>query len=470
MNSRDRRTGWRPLCRVLATSLVGISVIACTAIPATPSSAPPSPGSTNAPAATQTATAIASGGPKKGDPTPSVTPAGSLSALPNLAPAPPGKWAGLRWIALQEAPIVVALATPAGAENVINGGAKLFGWSRGYVAFETTTWSVSIAGWSSAIDSASSTDGVRWQAGPSLHFADFDIKISRVIEGPAGLLAIGRHAPGACGGGPSVATIWRSTDGVSWQQLSMAGFGSGYVETIDGGSAGYIATGLTSDDKPAVWTSSDGSSWKPASLTAAAFKGMTVIENGTAFSGGYVLAGATLSPDGGCGGPPHLTPSLWWSADGMAWSRDTVPGALSAVDVQMRVCRIDDDSLLANESTYDTTTGKTTSAGWTSTDGRTWQKTSSTTLDCDSIVGEAERGLVFDPPYQQPDSLVAPMRAYEIGAGLTSTALTQTGEMPDQLGWANGELGVSSVAIGPTGVVVAASGGTRIWIGVPVAA
>jgi len=440
MNSKDRGFGWRSACRVLATALVAIGVAACTAVPATTGS--PSPSSTISPVATETATARPSDGPKKGDPTPTATLAGSLSPLPNLEPAPPGKWAALRWISLQEAPIVVASPVPAGAENAINGGPRIFGWSHGYIAFETTTWTVASTGWVSVLDSAYSTDGLRWTAGPSLHFADFDIEISRLAEGPAGLLAIGQQAPGACGGGPSVATIWRSADGVSWQQLGMAGFGSGYVETIDGGSAGYIATGLTTDNKPAAWTSSDGSSWTPASLTAAAFKGMTVIENGTAFTGGYVLAGATLSPDDGCGGPPHLTPSMWWSADGKAWSRDTLPGALSAVDVQMKVCRIDDRSLLANESTYEATTGKTTSAGWRSADGRTWKKTSGATLDCDSIVGEAQRGLVFDPPFLLPDSSVAPMRAYDIAADLTSTALTQTGEMPDQLGWANGDLGV----------------------------
>jgi hypothetical protein len=239
------------------------------------------------------------------------------------------------------------------------------------------------------------------------------------------------------------------------------------VQRVGAGSVGYIATG-----DMAVWISSDGASWKSVPLSAAAFKGVTLIENGTAFSGGYVLGGATLAPEGGCGGPPHILPSVWWSADGRTWSRDQVPSiqapTATGSNAYMTVCRISDKALLATETSYDAKTDKMAISHWTSTDGRTWKLVSSKVPDCSNVLTDGPRGVIFNPASLNTDSTALPTEAYDVRADLTMVALGQTGDVPDAQAWANGDLGIGSVALGPTGVVVATYDGTGFWVGVPV--
>jgi hypothetical protein len=256
----------------------------------------------------------------------------------------------------------LSLPTPAPDGN----GWTVVGRSRGWLAFQETSEDDSPDGQSeiATIDTSHSADGLRWKAGGQIKWDGSGIDVMNLVEGPSGLLAYDFEGT-VCG---SVSgfdlPVAMSADGISWKSIDdPAAFAQGGIQNISGGSAGYIATGLAG-----VWTSTDGMSWRHAALTGKAFKGLDGIENGVAFADGYVIAGQTYGPEtGGCGeGPTLLTPSLWWSADGGAWTRDTLSGAIPGAEAWMDVYRLNDHLLLAGESNPGGS-----GASWASSDGRT---------------------------------------------------------------------------------------------------
>jgi hypothetical protein len=327
----------------------------------------------------------------------------------------------------------------------------VFGWSRGYVAFETGT------AFEPFIATSYSTDGLQWKSGTPLDttkLPEGPMRVGSVVEGPTGLLALGGY--GAACGPIRVPAMWISSDGVSWRFVSMAtAFGGGSVMDIEAGSAGYIATGDFGDTvaTPAVWTSTDGLSWHRVNVAAKAFGGL-VVNDATAFAAGYVIAGAVPSGSGnGCGGLPFMTPSLWWSPDGRTWSRAKVPGTTNATDATMRVLRISDHALYAFEPGDG-------NAAWTSTDGQTWKRAAGLT---GSPITNGQRGITIVEPYGTGDQIE--VSAFEPDMSLAK--LAQTGDIPEQAMW-GGTGGISAVAFGPTGLIVADPEGD-IWVGVPVA-
>jgi len=335
---------------------------------------------------------------------------------------------------------------------------NLYGWSGGYLGFENTYGFLSDGGDISQIDASYSADGLHWVPNGQLDAGSLTgVGVTDVVEGPAGLLAAGRHMGAACGGIPSVEALWLSRNGVSWRLIdATAVFGGGYVGTIDAGSAGYIATGTLKDSNTgAVWTSSDGVAWKSVDLSAKTFKG-ALVQDATAFSGGYVLAGSALLPDaGGCGGVPAMTPSLWWSKDGQAWSRDTVGGAESGTDAWMNVSRISDHALAATQWTV--IGDVTTTSSWTSTDGRAW-KPMSTDIAGSALLTNGRVGLLVGWPDADGHRTVSAFRD-----DLSLIELSQLGDVPGP------EDQGTSMAFGPMGLVVANTDGSRLWVGVPVA-
>ena len=362
---------------------------------------------------------------------------------------PSGNWMALHWTKVSEPPIIAPIGTE------IPDYFAIFGWSKGYLAFRTGT--TGPGSWATGV--AYSADGVRWIDAGQLDMTA--IGIGYVVEGPAGLLAVA-DGISACGGPQNVLGIWRSTDGITWQKIDIAAtFGGDSLSTIAAGSAGYIATGFTGGDfpKPAVWTSADGQTWRNVDLEAATFAGIE-IQNATAFAGGYVLAGSVFSPNGnGCGSEPYVTPSLWWSADGRAWSRDTVPGTRAGTTAYMNVWRISDRALLATE--YSATDTTTTQASWTSTDGRTWKPLPSAQY---VSMTNGQRGLIVNAPTQTGDG---PIEVLAFASDLSVHRLTEAGDVPDEKVWADYTL-EPSIAFGPTGLIVANAAGD-FWVGAPVA-
>jgi hypothetical protein len=358
----------------------------------------------------------------------------------------------MNWTKVSVAPIVDA----PGAFEI--DGFQVFGWSGGYVAFGAGTNGTADA---SFIATSYSADGLRWKSGVPLDttkLPEGPIRVGSVVEGPAGLLAVGTYSGAACGP-MSVPAMWISSDGISWHFVSMAtAFGGGPVIEIEAGSAGYIATGYTRDtvSTPAVWTSMDGLSWRQVNVRAKAFGGL-VVNNATAFAGGYVLAGAARTGEF-CGGLPFIASALWWSPDGLTWSRDKVPGTTNATDATMRVLRISDHALFATEWG-----GDPSSPSWTSTDGRTWKPAAGLS---GWLVTNGRRGLSIGEPYETGQQI-------EVSAfqdDLSLAKLAQRGDVPDHnTAWGDAiATGWPSVAFGPTGLLVANSAGD-IWIGIPVA-
>ena len=469
----DWRNARRLFCGVMTAALL-FSAAACTAA-RLPSAAVPTTGTTGSATPLSTPGLAAS----TFDASPAVTPEADAtssyvtapSEAPTAVPVAPSSVAPLiasKWRSLHWTQVATPQAFP--QTQADQGRFSVFGWSRGYVAFYEG-YPADTPSNSSDIDAFSSTDGVHWQSGQVLKFATA-IYLSGVVEGPAGLLAVGTYVPAVCGGAPDVAAVWRSTDGMTWRQVAVFTVDAA---DIDGGSAGYIATGNLSRDVNEAWLSSDGANWKHVDLTAGVFKGVQAIESGTAFAGGYVIAGAALgNTPAGCGGAStSVTGALWSSADGTTWSRDSLSGATRGDEVDISVCRISDHALLASESSTNSSTNATVNSYWTSTDGRTWRSVSlpSATFPgpAMSVLTNGQRGLLLVPPslsYDangQPAAQPVPSQIYAFEDDLSLVKLVQTGDGPDYA-WANED---TTEALGPTGLVVLSSDGSSLWLGVP---
>jgi hypothetical protein len=248
-----------------------------------------------------------------------------------------------------------------------------------------------------------------------------------------------------------------SSDGVSWKRVGLSGFGGGTVFRIEAGSTGYVATGVGPGTAraPYVWISKDGVTWTGTSLETATVKGVEVT-NAVSFAGGFVIAGAAPDPNGGCGAGT-ITPSLWWSLNGKAWTKDTVSGTTPGDNASFRVYRIGDHALLAHESSYSVAKNETTDGAWTSTDGRTWKQTADPAFTANTVLSYKAKGVLVSSPVD-PTSHAD---VWDIRADLTVVKLAQSGSIPN----ANSSAGL--VALGPAGLVACNSDGSQFWVGAP---
>jgi hypothetical protein len=428
--------------RVAVGSLVLMAMIGLSACDSARQSGPPASADAGLPSvpAAPSPSAVAV------TPSPVVTPTPSASSLPTVAAAPTGHWAAISWLDAGH-------GVPLGPSNV-----QVDGWSRGYVAIATSGGDDGNGNVTPFVVTASaSADGLHWSAAQTLDAARLDfVEIAGVVEGPSGLLLVGNADAGTCGGPAWVSALWSSVDGLAWRRLALPkDFRTSRVETLDGGSAGFIATGPRSDGTtPGIWFSRDGAAWR--SLPVPKVSSGTVVVNGaTSFADGLVLAGAVLGPDG-CGGATSLHPSLWWSADGTRWSRDTLAGTSSSRDATMTVRRVSDHAVVAIESTSEAPELR----AWISTDGRTWTRVASppTTLQYAVRTDGRNAAVVLDP-----ESGVGPPTITAVGDDLGLTELSQSGIGPlaseDGVPWTS--------TIGPTGILVVSVDGSTAWLGVP---
>ncbi len=392
-------------------------------------------------------------------PTPTPTPTTlnpSPVVLPTVGAAPAGAWTSIDWVSATRAIPVL---------GPINGGGSdiaIYGWSGGFLAFGADGGRQDGSGRPPALRASASADGLRWSAARTLDVTTFvdGIDVVGVVEGPAGLLALGQRGGDTCGGPPTIDAVWRSTDGgATWKRIRLpASMTSSAIHTVDAGSSGYIASGLLPDgETTAIWLSSDGVAWREHTISGAPF-GKLVIDDATSFRGGFVLTGAILG-EGECGGPSHESPSIWWSASGGSWARQTLPGASSAAAVSMSVRRLSDQVLVA-VAIESNTDGNDRTWAWTTTDGRTWAPTPNEAIDLfRPILTETRHAiLVMEPP-----DYVGPLGLATVGPNLAITNLTPHGEGPvlseDRPGYV--------AAVGPTGVLIASGDGSSLWLGVP---
>jgi hypothetical protein len=338
----------------------------------------------------------------------------------------------------------------------------IYGWRRGYVGFRSVDDMSGAPLQNSTLVSTSSSDGLHWTAGRSLNMEGlkYAVQITQVVEGPAGLLAVGRYPGAACGGPPGIEALWTSPDGLIWTRVALsADFVSAGVFAINAGSTGYVAAGTLKDGlTQAVWLSPDGVTWHQVGLPKATF-GTVVVNGATNFGAGYVIAGAVRG-DEGCGGYNTLTPSLWWSADGTSWTRSKLAGAAPSTDAWIALTRISDHSLVAIATEWNAATQVTSEQVWATADGRTWKAVESpSSLLGTGILSDGQRGLAVVIPLETAGS---PAIA-TVGDDLTVTPLVNAGDIPsisNSSGW-------YSTAFGPTGVVILSSDGSTLWLGVP---
>jgi hypothetical protein len=196
------------------------------------------------------------------EPNPFATDIGAPTDTPAPSPLPTVSGRVLSWLTLQM-PADLAAGIDSNFQN------SLFGWSRGYLAIHGDLTSGSAVSWASS-------DGRAWQEGQALDMAGLTggAQVEQVVEGPAGLLALGR-VPGCADDGtgcmPTPATaIWTSTDGLHWSRVDLKNaFGGGAVGDVAAGPKGYLAVSVSSATtaSPAVWLSSDGRAWRAVSLS-----------------------------------------------------------------------------------------------------------------------------------------------------------------------------------------------------------
>ena len=339
----------------------------------------------------------------------------------------------------------------------------MFGWSRGYVGFRSVS-QITKSHNGFTVDSdvtvtTASSDGIHWTAGRTLPKAGIGspVDITAVVEGPKGLLAIGRLGRGVCGGIPTVDVLWSSTDGLTWTRVPLpAAFANSSVYTLDAGSSGYIATGVLTDGATtAIWVSTDGRSWRRASMPKSA-AGTVFVDGATAFAGGFVLSGAQQIQLG-CGESVQV-PSVWSSADGKSWSSPTLPGAIPAESIWVSVDRISDHLVLATAFMLDPASQSSSQLAWATSDGRTWKQLAwpPNALRA-TVLTDGKRGLLVVTSTGGFDG--ASIATVDEDMNLAS--LSVSGDLP------TGSPMMGAAALGPAGIVALSIDGTELWLGVP---
>lgn len=396
--------------------------------------ATPSPETTTSDSPSPTATAIPSPTPER------------ISELP---PLPSGAWSGIHWYV---GPSLINCVESDDPDAPDCPSLTVFSWSRGYVAFAETDTAIAV--WSSA-------DGLNWTKRHNLNMAGLDhIKIEDLVEGPAGILAVGYTSQqGTCAPPDlTIHALWLSADGISWSPVWGI---DGSPTTIAASSRGYIATG--GDVEPKVWISSNGRTWTPSALPFAIYRSASV-DGPTAFAGGFLIYGEVIEP-GGCGGDFLETSTVWFSADGTGWTRELLPGATAGPDVSTSVELINDSTMLADEISTDDQSNTSTETLWTSVDGQTWTPLSAPALKGQNwgLLSNGQRAMVMISGSDSSDSSAPqePPKWMVLDDNLKLSPLAEKGTIPVP---ADFDL---DYVFGPTGIV--ATDGSQIWIGVPTA-
>ena len=391
------------------------------------------------------------------------SPTQTPSAVPVSLPA--GPWRSIHWTRVAaSAPTPDPTLVQTDSETLVESrGPNFYAWSGGFVSIKTVAVWNQDRSWTFSMTTEASVDGVTWVRGKVVSLSGntqasdtmsgiAPVWVDGILEGPAGLMAYWLEKVTCSNPWVFAYPLALSLDGLDWQVLDRTGWGS--IQTLDAGSAGYIATG-----EAGVFTSTNATSWMKADLHGEAFNGLDGVNSGTAFAGGYVIAGNTFGPvpegEGCASGPTLLTPSLWYSPDGRTWTRDEVPGVVAGTDVTMEVSRLTDHLLSAQEWNLDAA-----SPAWISTDGRTWKSAAIpkvTSVPKVTWLANGTHVLLSVVPDEDNPAI----HLYSIGDDLATTEITQTGDVPPGA-VAHGPI------LGPVDLLAADDDG-NVYLGVPAA-
>jgi hypothetical protein len=191
-----------------------------------------------------------------------------------------------------------------------------------------------------------------------------------VVDGPAGLVAIGYAFPGWH------ATAWTTTDSQHWTRHVIDEADDTFALAVASTRDGYVAVGRAGN-QAAAWTSPDGAAWARSSGGPAAEPGldsrMTAVAAG---DGGLVAAGWAGSPT------VPTSARLWWSADGRSWEAATIDDTGADAAEETRASAVTPAAVLnpgggppwVAVGTAGPEWGPTGSVAWMSQDGRSWTR------------------------------------------------------------------------------------------------
>jgi hypothetical protein len=212
-----------------------------------------------------------------------------------------------------------------------------------------------------------SANGTTWQSASPVADDLAGVTAVDAAAGPAGYVIAGKLA---ASGGASVADVWWSPNLTSWTRARDVNdvSGSSQVLAVAAGAHGFVSAG-SHDGQPAVWTSANGRSWTAIALPVPEGASDGVLQQ-VAINGNHVAAlgqettaagsvpFAEVSADGGVswtqvpfsspgpavaftalttdaggftaaaqfGSPGQQHAAIWTSADGSTWARETTSG------------------------------------------------------------------------------------------------------------------------------------------------
>jgi hypothetical protein len=202
----------------------------------------------------------------------------------------------------------------------------------------------------------------RWPVDPDIFGTG---AVLDVVAGGPGLIAVGA-ASASCGDGldPCSGAVWLSEDGIIWDRLDDA---SGVFEdassirAVTAGQGGLVAVGDGASGDPLVWFSPDGMQWSRSVLP----NGKRVFDV-VATDTGYVAVGSAeriqgeyILADG----------AVWTSPDGITWNQIAEDPATFADAWLTAITETDQGLVVVGVLAPDTGFGV-----WTSPDGITWTK------------------------------------------------------------------------------------------------
>lgn len=204
------------------------------------------------------------------------------------------------------------------------------------------------------------------------------LEIDTVAGLPDGYIAAAQIS-----GEPGALTLWRTSDGISWQELPAspafseepAGWYDSIASVIEPSSGHLVAVGSANNGDASAfnavaWTSSDnGLTWQRASVAGGADAAMRDV---AATSNGFVAVGVDGHPSGGTQMIGIRGAAVWTSPDGMHWARTSTQPSFAGG--QMDHVTAAGSVVVATGLDVPTGSGSVAPPLWRSTDGLTWAR------------------------------------------------------------------------------------------------
>ena len=201
-----------------------------------------------------------------------------------------------------------------------------------------------------------SSDGQTWRDVTPAEFASYGLAaVTELADG--GLVSVGRAE--TLDIEASLAAAYLSDDGLTWTQVTDPEVMPGQLIDVTEAPDGTLIAvgGIPGADAAGFWRSTDGGrSWQRAGEDLPASFLWSVVEGGP----GFVAAGWRRNPE------PSV--AVWTSTDGSTWERAADPEAFEGFEATDLV-RTESGSLAMVGGAIDGSGGQ----AWTSTDGTDWQ-------------------------------------------------------------------------------------------------